>query len=61
MAPDDTPRRPHAADDHERAVEIAEEAESRDEDPDTTREAMEQELSQEGLSEEGETIGQHID
>ena len=42
-------------------MEIAEEAESRDEDPDTTREAMEQELSQEGLSEEGETIGQHID
>lgn len=50
-----------AADDAERARRIAAEAESRDEDPETTREAMEQELEQQGLSDEGGHIGQHID
>jgi hypothetical protein len=50
-----------AADDAERAKRIAEQAERRNDDPQTTREAMEQELEQQGLSDEGRHIGQHID
>jgi hypothetical protein len=61
MTAHETPRPGLTSDDHDRAEEIADEAESRGEDRDTIREAMEQELQQEGLSDEGDTIGQHID
>jgi hypothetical protein len=50
-----------ASDDAERARQIVEKAEARDRDRETTREAVEQELEQEGLSDEGGHIGQHID
>jgi hypothetical protein len=50
-----------ASDDLRRAEEVVEEAESRGEDPQTRREAAEQELEDEGLSEEGGHVGQHID
>jgi hypothetical protein len=52
-----------AADDRSlaRAEQLAAEATAGDPDPVTRREAVEQELSEEGLSEEGTRIGQHID
>jgi hypothetical protein len=45
--------------DVERAEELAEETAEQNSDDVTTREAIEQELASEGLSEEGEWIGQH--
>jgi hypothetical protein len=50
-----------ASDDYEHAEEVVEEAESRGEDPETIREVIEGELEEEGLSEEGGHVGQHID
>jgi hypothetical protein len=47
--------------DIERAEELAQETAEENSDEVTTREAIEQELSSEGLSEEGEWIGQHND
>jgi hypothetical protein len=43
------------------AEEVAARAARRNDDPETRREAMEQELDSEGLSDEGEHLGQHID
>jgi len=53
----------HASDDPdlERAEELAEEVGEENDDPITRREAVEQALDAEGLSEEGEHIGEHID
>jgi hypothetical protein len=45
--------------DVERAEELAEETAEQNSDETTTREAIEQELASEDLSEEGEWIGQH--
>jgi hypothetical protein len=45
--------------DVERAEELAEETAEQNSDEVTTREAIEQELASEGLSDEGEWIGQH--
>jgi hypothetical protein len=47
--------------DHERAEEIAEEVGAENPDPITRREAIELELEDEGLSDEGGTIGEHND
>lgn len=47
--------------DIERAEELADETAERNADEHTTREAIEQELASEGLSEEGERLGQHIE
>jgi len=47
--------------DHERAMEIAEEVGAENPDPITRREAIELELEDEGLSEEGAEIGEHND
>ena len=55
------------ADDHEhdrsrdRAREIYEEVGAENPDPITRREAVEGELEDEGLSEEGEELGEHIE
>lgn len=50
----------HARDDDvERAEELAEETAEHNADEQTTREAIEQELASEGLSDEGERIGEH--
>ena len=46
---------------HERAEEIAEEVARDNPDPVTRREAIELGLEDEGLSEEGETLGEHIE
>ena len=43
------------------AEELAAETAAENPDPVTRREAVEQELSEEGLSDEGARIGQHID
>jgi hypothetical protein len=48
-------------DDEERAEEIAEEVAEENPDPITYREALEGELEEEGLSEEGGDLGEHID
>jgi hypothetical protein len=45
--------------DVERAEALAEETAEQNADEVTTREAIEQELASEGLSDEGEWIGQH--
>ncbi|HZA79402.1 MAG TPA: hypothetical protein VE623_23745 [Acidimicrobiales bacterium] len=47
--------------DEERAEEIAEEVAEENPDPVTYREALEGELEDEGLSEEGGQIGEHIE
>jgi hypothetical protein len=47
--------------DVQRAEELAEETADQNADEVTTREAIEQELASEDLSEEGEWIGQHND
>lgn len=47
--------------DLERAEELAREVGEENPDPTTRREAIEQALAEEGLSEEGEEIGQHND
>jgi hypothetical protein len=47
--------------DVQRADELAEETAEQNADEVTTREAIEQELASEDLSEEGEWIGQHND
>jgi hypothetical protein len=47
--------------DEERAEEIAEEVAEENPDPVTYREALEGELEDEGLSEEGRQIGEHIE
>ncbi|HLT68954.1 MAG TPA: hypothetical protein VKZ72_02235 [Acidimicrobiales bacterium] len=47
--------------DRERAEEIYEEVAAEDPDPTTRREAIEGELEEEGLSEEGEDLGEHIE
>jgi hypothetical protein len=50
----------HERDDEvERAEALAEETAAHNADEQTTREAIEQELASEGLSDEGERIGQH--
>lgn len=57
-----TPQRPTSHDpDLERAEELAEEVGEENDDDITRREAVEQALDAEGLSEEGEHIGEHID
>jgi hypothetical protein len=48
-------------DDLARAEELAEEVGAENEDDITRREAVEQALEDEGLSDEGEHIGEHID
>jgi hypothetical protein len=48
-------------DDRARAEELAAETARHNDDDETRREAIEQELSSEGLSDEGEHLGQHID
>ncbi len=45
----------------ERAEELANEAAEENPDPITYREVLEGELEEEGLSEEGSEIGEHID
>jgi hypothetical protein len=50
-APDETP--------HERAEEIYEEVGAENPDPITRREAIEGELEEEGLSDEGAELGEH--
>jgi hypothetical protein len=52
----DTPETPE-----ERAEELAHEAAEENPDPITYREVLEGELEEEGLSEEGSEIGEHID
>jgi hypothetical protein len=44
-----------------RAEELYEEAEAEESDPVTRREALEGELEDEGLSDEGEELGEHIE
>jgi hypothetical protein len=46
---------------HERAEAIAEEVARENPDPQTRREAIEQGLEDEGLSDEGETLGEHVE
>ncbi|HKA84855.1 MAG TPA: hypothetical protein VKD21_13380 [Acidimicrobiales bacterium] len=65
--PDD-PGNPESDPDHEasetreeRAEELAHEAAEENPDPITYREVLEGELEEEGLSEEGGEIGEHID
>ena len=64
----DRPGDPESDPDHdasetpeERAEELAQEAEEENPDPITYREVLEGELEEEGLSEEGGEIGEHID
>ncbi|HKY67601.1 MAG TPA: hypothetical protein VJM49_14565 [Acidimicrobiales bacterium] len=61
--PDDRDVSPEANDSaetpHERAEEIYEEVSAENPDPVTRREAIEGELEQEGLSDEGEELGEH--
>lgn len=45
--------------DHDRAEEIYEEVGADNPDPVTRREAIEGELEEEGLSDEGDTLGEH--
>ena len=45
----------------ERAEAIAEEVARENPDPQTRREAIEQGLEDEGLSDEGETLGEHVE
>jgi hypothetical protein len=52
----DTPETPE-----ERAEDLAHEAAEENPDPITYREVLEGELEEEGLSEEGGEIGEHID
>ena len=47
--------------DEERAEELAHEAVEENPDPITYREVLEGELEEEGLSEEGGEIGEHLD
>jgi hypothetical protein len=47
--------------DEERAEELAHEAAEENPDPITYREVLEGELEEEGLSDEGGEIGEHID
>ena len=47
--------------DEQRAAELAHEAAEENPDPITYREVLEGELEEEGLSEEGREIGEHID
>ncbi len=65
-APEDPPPTPRSPsdrddpdDDRARAQEIYEEVVADDPDPITRREAVEGELEDEGLSEAGETLGEH--
>ncbi|HEY7070625.1 MAG TPA: hypothetical protein VH479_10940 [Acidimicrobiales bacterium] len=46
---------------HQRAEAIAEEVAAENPDPVTRREAIEQGLEDEGLSEEGEALGEHVE
>jgi len=46
---------------HERAEAIAEEVARENPDPQTRREAIELGLEDEGLSDEGETLGEHVE
>ncbi|HEX8803004.1 MAG TPA: hypothetical protein VF743_02385 [Acidimicrobiales bacterium] len=55
--PDD----PAEAEEAELVEELADETAEHNRDEQTTREAIEQELAQRGLSEEGGRLGQHID
>jgi hypothetical protein len=57
--PDDDERRSPDETDEERAEQIAREVTEENPDPITRREAIEQELAEEGLSEEGTELGQH--
>ncbi|MFO7279968.1 MAG: hypothetical protein C0P77_006130 [Thermoanaerobacterales bacterium] len=47
--------------DRERAEEIYEEVAAENPDPVTRREAVEGELEEEGLADEGEELGEHIE
>ena len=47
--------------DEQRAARLASEVGSTNRDPETRREAIEQELEEEGLSDEGERLGDHIE
>ena len=55
--PDDDERRTPDETDEERAEQIAREVTEENPDPITRREAIEQELAEEGLSEEGTELG----
>ncbi|HEX6423127.1 MAG TPA: hypothetical protein VFZ79_06575 [Acidimicrobiales bacterium] len=59
--PDDDEHRAPAETDEERAERIAREVAADNPDPITRREAIEQELAEEGLSDEGTELGQHND
>jgi hypothetical protein len=66
VSDDEDPRDDQRDDDeqqdrHERAEEIAGEVARDNPDPVTRREAIELELEDEGLSEEGESLGEHIE
>lgn len=59
---DDSPpgdESPHDETPHERAEEIYEEVGAENPDPITRREAIEGELDEEGLSDEGAELGEH--
>lgn len=61
-ADDDRRTAGHERDDEvERAEKLAEETAEHNADEQTTREAIEQELASEGMSDEGERIGHHIE
>ena len=47
--------------DREKAERLASEVAVTNDDPETRREAIEQELEDEGLSDEGEHLGDHIE
>jgi len=57
--PDDDERRSPGETDEERAEQIAREVTEENPDPITRREAIELELAEEGLSDEGTELGQH--
>ena len=64
-APDESsaslpPRRADESD-HERAEEVYEDVGAENPDPTTRREAIELELEDEGLSEEGSELGEHLE
>ena len=67
MPDPDRPRVPSAPSEHpddddlERAREIYHQVSAQNPDPVTRREAVEGELEDEGLSEEGEELGDHIE
>jgi hypothetical protein len=59
--PDRSAERGDQESDRDRAEEIYEEAGAENPDPVTRREAIEGELEEEGLSEEGGLLGEHIE